>query len=85
MANALNQDLTGQIVVLKPEAHRPEFRAPRQLLFRCEGGFGCAPFTIGTAIMGTYLVDGTRARVEGYAVERTITEAEAEAILRDPS
>ncbi len=74
MANNLNADLTGKIVVLDSRYYRGDVR---NRLFRCETGFGCSPNTRGTAIGGTFLVDGERVRVEGDEVQRFATPEEA--------
>ena len=74
MGNTLNTDIEGKVVVLKANIMKPEFRALKYLLFRVDGGFGAAAGTIGTALIGQFLADGERARMEGYDVERLATE-----------
>jgi hypothetical protein len=73
MANALNEDLTGKVVIFDQKYMSvPATEHP----FEVTGGFGAKPFTGGRALMGTFLSDGEKARMEGYMVERYATEAE---------
>lgn len=73
MANGAGVDLTGKVVVLDPETMKAEFRDLRWRLFLADGGFGCSPTTIGRAVIGWFLADGERARVEGPSVVRVAT------------
>lgn len=83
MANALNEELEGRVVIigamhLKTSLDRPELRA-----FRVLDGFGANSFTSGSALIGEFLYDGDKCRLEGWMVERLATEdeiADAEAI-----
>jgi hypothetical protein len=73
MANALNEDLTGKVVIFaQTYMSVPATEHP----FEVEGGFGARSFTSGNALMGTFLSDGEKARMEGYMVERYATEEE---------
>jgi len=64
MANNLNLDLHGKVVILTKEAYSiPDRR------FLCLNGFGCASYTSGHAVSGVFLCDGEQCRVEGYEVE----------------
>ena len=74
MDNSLNVDLEGKVVVLKPKVLKPEYRAIKWRLFRVDGGFGASPGTMGTALIGEFLADGERARMEGFQVLRLATE-----------
>jgi hypothetical protein len=74
VANSLNVDLTGRLVLLREDAMRPEFRARDERLFRVSGGFGAVPYTIGTALFGTFVKDGTADRMDGYDVEALVDE-----------
>jgi len=73
MANNLDIDLTGKVVVFKqgyltvPATEHP---------FLVEAGFGAKPHTMGRALLGTFLSDGEECRMEGYMVERLATEEE---------
>jgi len=58
-------DLTGKTVVLKPEHFKGDQEART---FRCEGGFGCHPRAVGSAVFGVFVSDGERARVERYQI-----------------
>jgi len=76
MANSLGVDLTNKTVRLKPETHAPDWRQPEHLLFKVTGGFGALPFTRGTALVGEYVCDGERARVDGFDVESVVDNPE---------
>lgn len=65
--NSLNIDLRGKTVILSHEYYDGDEEARK---FKCEQGFGCLPFTSGTAISGYFLKDGERCRVEGDEVEK---------------
>jgi len=73
MANNLDIDLTGKVVVFKqgyltvPATEHP---------FLVEAGFGAKPHTMGRALLGTFLSDGEECRMEGYMVERLATAKE---------
>lgn len=73
MANALNEDLTGKVVIFDQKYLKvPAEDHP----FRVEGGFGAVPYTMGNALAGTFLSDGESARMEGYMVKRLATDGE---------
>lgn len=76
MANALNEDLTGRVVIIGAQYMKPEFDRPELRAFRVENGFGAVPYTQGNAITGEFLFDGERCRMEGWMVERFATEGE---------
>lgn len=76
MANSLDQDLLGKVVVLSKDYLKPEWHDLKKRLFKVAGGFGASPHTIGGAIFGEFLFDGEKCRMEGYQVERLATEAE---------
>lgn len=80
MANAINQDITNKVVVLKEEVMTPEYRGIADRLFLAEGGFGCQPSTIGGAVFGKHLSDGERARYDGWHFERLATEEDLKAV-----
>ena len=72
--NSLDTNIEGKVLVIDPSFMGPKFQDLKHRIFRAEGGFGCVPFTMGTAVMGTFLVDGERARMEDYMFERFATE-----------
>lgn len=74
MANRLNADLTGKVVVLDPKYLSSQYQALKWRLFRAEGGFGCSPETEGKAVFGTFLADGEEARMEGFMIQRFAVE-----------
>lgn len=65
--NSLNIDLKGKVVVLSSKYYHG---TEDQRTFKCEHGFGIAPFTRGQAVFGYFISDGRRARVEGYEIEK---------------
>jgi len=72
-------DLTGKVVVLRAECYRgPD----TERVFKCKGGFGCSPITIGTAVYGHFVFDGEETRVERYEVERLAEVHEIDAALK---
>lgn len=77
MANSLNADLTGKVVVFRENVLRAEFR---NWPFYVEGGFGAQAFTMGRALIGTFLHDGEEARFDGFDVERLATDEELAAL-----
>jgi len=82
--NGPGVDITDKAVVLRADAHVEGLRTMRDLLFWARGGFGCDPGTMGSAVVGTYLSDGERCRVEGYMVDRLATEQDLAAVAGSP-
>jgi len=80
MGNTLGIDLHEKVVVIREESHSPAYRALEHRVFRVDGGFGASAGTIGTALIGEYLFDGMRSRVEGYDVERLATDEDIAAV-----
>lgn len=79
MANSLKQDLTGKLVVLKESIMQPKYREMKWRLFQVDAsnsgaGFGASPTTRGTALFGTFIEDGEKARMDGFDVERFATD-----------
>jgi len=74
MANALSIDLTDKVVVLDAQFMTAKYRDVKSRLFTVEGGYGAVPYTMGNALVGTFVCDGEKARMEGYMVERLATE-----------
>lgn len=73
MANSLDIDLTGKVVIFRQNYLKvPAKKHP----FRVDGGFGASPHTMGTALGGEFLSDGEVCRMEGYMVERLATDEE---------
>ena len=56
------QDVTGHVLVLKPETLMDEFKSPECQLFLPSHGNGCRPNASGRSIFGKFLVDGEQAR-----------------------
>ena len=83
MANALNEDLTGRVVLISAHYMKQEYADPARRVFVVSGGFGAKPYTSGGGCFGAFLFDGEQCRMEGYMVERFATEdeiADAQAI-----
>lgn len=74
MANSLNIDITDKVVVIAEQHMAEGYENLANRLFKAEGGFGCDPQTMGNAVVGTYLVDGEKARREGWQIERLADE-----------
>ena len=54
-------DFEGQVLVLKPEILKDEYKTPEDQLFYADaGGFGCSPGARGRKVMGQFLKDGER-------------------------
>ena len=68
------QDLTNKHVVLMEKYFRGATDIRR--VFRCEGGFGCSPNTIGRAVFGALIYSGNKFRVNREEVGRFATEEE---------
>ncbi len=62
------EDYTNQIVVLKAEWLKEEYKTPENQLFLATGGFGCDPNSSGTQIFGKFLNDGEEVSVRRYDV-----------------
>lgn len=65
MANNLDEDIEyGTIVVLKKKLYNIADRR-----FVAESGFGMSNVTVGSAIYGVWVQDGSTARIEGYEID----------------
>ena len=51
-----------QVLVLKPEMLKDEYKTPEHQLFLAEYGNGCRPDAIGRSIFGKFLIDGEKDR-----------------------
>jgi hypothetical protein len=76
MANALNIDLRGKVVVLGAKYFSPDYQDLKWRLHLVTGGFGASPATSGRALFCTALADGEEARYGGNMVERLATGEE---------
>lgn len=68
--------LKGRVLVFKPSALIESYRQ-KDRRFLAQGGFGCNPSAMGTAVYGVCLEDGEKARWEryhfmGFAADSTI-------------
>jgi hypothetical protein len=59
-------DLVGKLVVLKSKHYKGD---ERERTFKCEAGFGCDPKCIGSAVIGYFVADGMKCRVERFEIE----------------
>lgn len=75
MANNLGIDLEKKFIILKKGDYRGDIY---ERIFYCEGGFGLHTYTNGNAILGYFVSDGEKSRVEGWQVERLATPEEVE-------
>ena len=64
----LNEDLTGKVIVIKPEVLTPEYRRSESQLKICAGGFGASPNARGNAVFCKDLYSGKESRFERYDV-----------------
>ena len=74
MGNSLGIRLEGKHVVLDQQFLVP--LSVQERVFLVGGGFGASPNTMGSALIGEFIADGEKARMEGYMVERLATDAE---------
>jgi len=73
--NPLKAELKDEYVVLKSKVFKG---TDAERVFLCKGGFGCSPDTMGRAVMGEFIFDGSSSRVESYEIERFATSFEIE-------
>ena len=76
MSNNLNEDITNRYVIVKEETFKAEYRDLKWRVFHARGGFGCQPYTAGSAVFGSCVHDGEEFRIEGYHIERFATDDE---------
>jgi hypothetical protein len=58
----------------------------RERVFLAQGGFGCSAETMSSAVIGEFVADGERCRVEGYDLDTrlaTLDEVTAALDLRE--
>jgi hypothetical protein len=77
--NALGIDLTDKILIVE-QAVFPG-RPVHKRVFEARGGFGCRPSLMGRAVMGEFLHDGDKCRLDGDDFERLATDAEIQEAL----
>jgi hypothetical protein len=71
--NSLNQNVQGQVVVLKADVFRTENRALAFRVWKVLSGFGAAAITNGRALFCESLLNGDKVRFDGMAIERIAT------------
>jgi hypothetical protein len=74
MANALDKDIEGSVVVLKEESLKDKYSPLPERIVEVKGGFGASSVTTGTALLVEFYIDGEEARLEGWYVDRELTE-----------
>ena len=62
--NGKSEDITGKIIVIKPEVLSPEYRTMNHQIKLCTGGFGANPNASGRAVFCTDLYSGKSSRFE---------------------
>lgn len=67
-------DLKGKTVIVRKGYFKPEYQ-DKDRRFRCEGGFGCNPEAMGTAVFGVFLLDDEQARISRGDVESVIEDS----------
>lgn len=84
MGNSLGIELGGKYVVLRKSSFAEDggYGSAVKRVFLVGGGFGASNFTMGTALMGTFVFDGEQCRWDSYNVERLATEPEIEEAKR---
>ena len=63
-----DKNLEGEIIVIKANVLRPEYRTEAHQIVRCTGGFGSHPNSRGNAVFCDYLTSGKSTRFERYDV-----------------
>jgi len=69
------KELEGKYIILKEKYYSGDAVSR---VFKCTGGFGCNPNTLGKAVFGQRTEDGARFRSERYEIERFAEEEEVE-------
>lgn len=64
----LNSDITGKVIIIKPETLPPEYRTADRQLQIANSGFGCCPNSRGNAVFCTNLYSGEKIRYEKHDV-----------------
>ena len=70
MANSLNINLRGKIVLIKKRLMNYDNQEEMKRAFLVSGGFGAEIETNGSSLFGTFLCDGERTKMDGYQIER---------------
>ena len=63
-----DKNLEGEIIVIKADVLRPEYRAEAHQIVRCTGGHGARADARGNAVFCSYLASNKRTRFERYDV-----------------
>jgi hypothetical protein len=69
-------DITDQYVMIRKGVLSPEYDHPEWRVFHAEGGFGCKPYLMGSAVFGQIVRDGEECRIERPWIERLATPEE---------
>lgn len=69
MANPLDIDLTGRVVLIRTSELEPEYHEDAKRAFRVTGGFGASPKASGRALFGVWLADNEPSRLDSYQVD----------------
>jgi len=60
------ENYEGKVLVIKPSWFNENSKIAENQLFLAEGGFDCDPSKMGTAVLGQFLIDGEKTRIERY-------------------
>ena len=61
-----DESFEGKVVVLNIKVLTPKYQTPENQFWVAQGGFGCNPKLIGTAVWSKALADGEETRWERY-------------------
>ena len=75
LPNSQGADLSGKIIVIKPEVLSPEYRRAERQLKICNDGFGALPKSRGSAVFCMDLYSGKESHFERYDVAGIIDPA----------
>ncbi|MPM08138.1 hypothetical protein SDC9_54450 [bioreactor metagenome] len=64
LPGGLGEDITGKLVIIRPDIMHPDRRTADYQYFLADGGNGCRASAIGSAVFGQNLYDGKRSRWE---------------------
>lgn len=68
LSGGLGEDITGKLVVIRPDVMHPDRRTADHQYFLADGGNGCRAASIGCAVFGQNLYTGKRSRWERYDI-----------------
>ncbi|GHV12271.1 hypothetical protein FACS1894219_04860 [Clostridia bacterium] len=75
ITGGLDENLTGKVVVIKPDVFSPEYRTAEHQLKIVRGGFGASPDSRGNALFCIDLYTGKETRFERYDIAGVVDPA----------